>query len=960
MRKQLSLMLVIAAIVTGIPLGEPNIRAAEVKNKQVMFGVKRENTYQDYLNHYKNVKYPQQEIVIPAASYSASGDAQITILNEYEGKRNVLKWTNQEGWVEWTVEIPEDGLYHLGLSYYPLPAKSRPIELRLDIDGEMPFESARQFMFNRVWKDDAAIKQDNQGNDIRARQVEAPQWREEDLKDTQGLYNGALFFHFTKGRHTVRLTCSSEAFILGNLKIYNKKPLPEYKEVKAAYTKNGFKPAKDAQITVQAETPYLKSDSMLIPMYDKSSAATQPFDPTRLRLNTIGRTNWQNPGQWITWKFEVPEDGLYKIGIRATQSLVRGLSSSRKIRIDGEVPFKELESVKFPYDSDWYMKVLGEEDPYLFYFTKGTHQLTMEVTLGDVAETLRVMEECVYQLNYIYRKILMITGSKPDLLRDYYLEKEIPDLLPSMQENSSTLSREADRLEGATGKSGSEAALLRAIAAQMDSFVAAPDTIPGRLDKFKSNVSSLSSWILKLKEQPLEIDYITVLAPEKQFPKAKAAFVQQFKVDIQAFFSSFTHNYAMIGDVHNSEKSITVWVNGGRDQAQVIKGMIDDLFTPKTGIQANLSLVESALVEATLAGKGPDVALHVANSEPVNLAIRGALTDLSQFPDFQEVNQRFNPQAIVPYEFQGKYYALPVTQNFNMMFYRKDIFDELGIKAPQTWEEFYSIIPFIQKNNMTIGLPAIKKDNKSVDSSSTAIFETLLWQYGGAFYKPGLRETALDQPEALQAFQDWVGFYNRFKFPLNYDFYNRFRTGEMPLAVEPYTMFNKLSVAAPEIRGLWDMVPVPGTRKPGGKLDRSVAASGTGTVMFSKTKDKEAAWEFMKWWTGAEAQARYGRELEALMGTAARYDTANIEAFGQLPWSPQQYKTLISQWNEVKEMPQVPGSYYVSRHLANAFRRVNFYWENPRETLFHYNKEINKEIQRKREEFGLDIPKGGK
>lgn len=955
LRKTVSFALIIATISTFFPLTQTQVYAVDKKNEQIMFGVNRENTYQKYIEKYKNSKRPMKEVIIPAANYTASSKKDAVLVDEFQGKKKIIKITNAEEWIEWSVDIPEDGMYSMQLSYFPLPGKGRAIELSLEIDGKLPFDSARQFNFSRVWKDKEAIKKDNQGNDMRARQVEEPIWREDFFGDSQGLHNGAMEFYFTKGTHKVRIINSSEPFAIDKLAILNKEELPSYKEVEASYKTNNYKsPTGLETMLVQAEKSSQKSDSMLIPMYDRTSAATIPFNPKKILINTIGRTNWQIPGQWITWNFEVPEDGLYQIGMRATQSFVRGLSTHRKIYIDGKVPFKELESIKFPYDTDWYMKILGEDKPFMFYLTKGTHEIKMEVVLGDVAESVRVLEDTVYELNYIYRKILMITGPKPDLLRDYYLDKEIPDLNSTMERNSQALSKEADKLEMQGGKSGSEAAILRAVAVQLDSFIKDPDSIPARLDKFKTNVSSLSSWILKLKEQPLEIDYFTITTPENKFPKAKASIIKQFSADVQAFFSSFDKNFGKVGNIVDDKSSVAVWVNGGRDQAQVIKGLIDDLFTPETGISVNLSLVESALVEATLAGKGPDVALHVNNSEPVNLAMRGALVDLSKFKDFEEISKRFNPQALVPYEFEKKYYALPVTQTFNMMFYRKDIFDELGIKVPNTWDEFYSIIPYIQKNNMAIGLPAIKKEMKASDTNSTAIFETLLWQYGGKFYKDDLRETALDQPEALKAFQNWTGFYNRYKFPVNYDFYNRFRTGEMPLAIEPYTQFNKLLVAAPEIRGLWDMVPVPGTKRPDGTINRSVAATGTGTVMFSNAKDKNAAWEFMKWWTSTEVQARYGKELEALMGAAARYDTANIEAFGQLPWSLQQYKTLMAQWNEVREMPQVPGSYYVTRNLANAFRRVNFYWENPRETLFDYNKDMNKEIQRKREEFGIN------
>lgn len=43
-------------------------------------------------------------------------------------------------------------------------------------------------------------------------------------------------------------------------------------------------------------------------------------------------------------------------------------------------------------------------------------------------------------------------------------------------------------------------------------------------------------------------------------------------------------------------------MNSGRDQVQILKDMITDEFTVKTGIPVNLSLVQTGFVEATLAG----------------------------------------------------------------------------------------------------------------------------------------------------------------------------------------------------------------------------------------------------------------------------------------------------------------------------------------------------------------------
>ena len=63
---------------------------------------------------------------------------------------------------------------------------------------------------------------------------------------------------------------------------------------------------------------------------------------------------------------------------------------------------------------------------------------------------------------------------------------------------------------------------------------------------------------------------------------------------------------------------------------------------------------------------------------------------------------------------------------------------------------------------------------------------------------------------------------------------------------------------------------------------------------------------------------------------------------------------LKLQWESVTDVPQIPGNYFISRCLTNAFRTVVDENENPVRALNIYNKDMNAELTRKRQEFGLD------
>lgn len=205
--------------------------------------------------------------------------------------------------------------------------------------------------------------------------------------------------------------------------------------------------------------------------------------------------------------------------------------------------------------------------------------------------------------------------------------------------------------------------------------------------------------------------------------------------------------------------------------------------------------------------------------------------------------------------------------------------------------------------------------------------------------------------DSIRVFEQWTKFYTVFSFDQTFDAFSRFRTGEMPLVVQAYTFYNQLSVAAPEIKGLWDFTLVPGTKQADGTINHAVNSAGSGAVIFNKVSNQAAAWDFVKWFTSTDIQVDYGKQIEALMGPLGRFDTANVEALEQLPWSTAEYEKISSQQSYLKEVPIIPASYAVTRHINNAFRMVVNDAGNPRYTLMSYNDQIKSEIVRKYQEL---------
>lgn len=951
----LCITLMMMSFMLGTPPGSPVYSDSARESKFVEAdGGWTEGGYGEYLNNYANADRPHMELRIEGEDYTRSEGGPFEVKARLEGLEGAAVITSESGTIGWDVPVKEAGLYNIRIHYYPIEGKSSSIERAFFINGETPFKGADSLLFDRVWGNrDAEIKRDDRGNDLRPRQVEKPVWQTAVFKDSEGYYEEPYSFYLEAGVQHLSLTALREPMAIDYLELFQDETVQPYTEVKRNYEAKGLQPAGDTYIEVQAEEASAKSSPTLYPLSDRSSPTVVPYDVSKIRINTIGGVNWKLPGQWIEWKIEVPKEGLYRIALKEKQNQLRGVYANRSLTIDGKTPFAEMKQLRFNYSPDWKMAVLGGEEPYLFHLTEGTHTLRLTVTLGDIAPLLRTVQSSVLSLNEMYRNILAITSSNPDPLRDYQLDKRIPGMTKVFKEQAGILQSVGDYLLDATGEKSDKVSILYSMVNQLEDMAENPDTVAKRLTSFKTNVGGLGTWILSVQEQPLTLDSIIVSGPDRELPRAEATFMQKTKHELGAYLASYTEDYDSIGNVEQQQKSITVWISTGRDQAQVLKSMIDDTFTPDTHISVSLRLVPAGiLLPATLAGEGPDVAMQIGEDLPVNYAMRKASADLSAFPDFEQVAARFRDSALIPYRYNGGVYGLPEQQTFPMLFYRKDVLAELNLQPPKTWQDVYNMISDLQKHNLQFYLP-LEDTLNNATLVPNAAFTMLLYQNGGQLYTDDQKKSALDSEVAMEEFKKWTQFYTNYKFPVKADFPNRFRTGEMPIGIADYTIYNSLTVMAPEIRNLWDFTIVPGTPKADGSVDHSVASATTAVMMLKNAKDKDAAWEFMKWWTDKNTQVQYGREMEGLMGAAARYPTANIEALEELPWPVKDYKNLENQWQWVKGNPQVPGGYFTGRHLDNAFRKVVNGNENPREALSDYLIYINDEIQIKRKEFKL-------
>ena len=917
-------------------------------------GLGRDDTYDGYLRNHASASTGAAEVLVDIAAFEGDGEART------EGGAPCV-YTPDASFVTWTVNVPKAGMYNIQLDYLAVASRGVDIERELYINGELPFSGARSLTFTRIWTDGGEVRKDNQGNDIRPSQVEVFDWQQAYCKDDMGYVVEPYQFYFEAGENTLSLRAVNEPMILRGIKLTPVQILATYADYQAAQPQVSMsESAKNWQVIVEGENADRRSSPSLYARYDRSSPATVPYSVENTVLNYIGGDPWNNAGQWIEWGFDVPEDGYYTITLKGRQTYQRGALSCRTVYIDGQIPFSELSNIAFDYNTSWDMRTLADESgtPYRFYLSAGHHTVRLEATLGDMGPILQQVEDSIYRLNQIYRKILVLTGVNPDRFRDYNLEKTYPEVLEAMSLESKRLYKSVDDAVAVTGQKSDRVAVAQTLAVQLEQFVAHTERITQSFSNFKDNITSLGTAMQNMSETKLDIDEIIISGESAKLPKVNDGFIQKALHEVRSCFASYFVDYNNLGDVYEEsaegdEDLIEVWIVTGRDQSTVLKTLVDDSFTPATGIRVNVKLVlADTLLTAVVAGNGPDVVLSVGSWFPVNYAMRNAVEDLTQFSDYEEVAKPFYESALIPATYNGGVYALPETQEFSVLFYREDVLEELGLSVPATWNDLLALLPTIQGNNMSVGVPY-----PDITTADMSILNSLIYQHGGAIYDDEAKRTMIDNEEGVAAFKLYTSLYNDYGLPTVYDFVSRFRSGEMPIGVANYSTYNTLAVSAPEIRGLWDFALFPGTLQADGTVDRSVHSSGLSCMMIAtdNEKIKQNAWEFLKWWTSTEVQVRFGREIESVLGSSARYTTANRDALVQLAWSSDQLRILTEQQAATVGFREIAGGYSTTRHMTNAIRRVVNDKDDARETLLTYSRTINEEIKVKRNEFGLPV-----
>jgi ABC-type glycerol-3-phosphate transport system substrate-binding protein len=165
------------------------------------------------------------------------------------------------------------------------------------------------------------------------------------------------------------------------------------------------------------------------------------------------------------------------------------------------------------------------------------------------------------------------------------------------------------------------------------------------------------------------------------------------------------------------------------------------------------------------------------------------------------------------------------------------------------------------------------------------------------------------------------------------------RTGDFPLAISGNWKIDSLRLTAPEINGKWSIALLPAG--PTGK--RTAFMGGRVMGIFSKSKNKQRAWEFIKFLFEPLVQIRL---YEAARATQDSYLPSNMLSWDKLPMEAEFKLILKTQGQDAKGPPSILGWDESTRFIEEAIQRVVLQGADAKKELAIAAEEIDKRIKR--------------
>ncbi len=173
----------------------------------------------------------------------------------------------------------------------------------------------------------------------------------------------------------------------------------------------------------------------------------------------------------------------------------------------------------------------------------------------------------------------------------------------------------------------------------------------------------------------------------------------------------------------------------------------------RAGLKVAVKMTPEARVETERAfgstGPSPFSAAVVSMGTFTNLNARGQLQPMTDLVNKYRTKYKIEDSMLV--RVNGEVMAIAFMQNAQNLFYRKDIFEKHGIKAPTTYPEMLIAASQIKAKERSIDFPIAQPFGKGFDSATE--FVNLLSGHGGRMFKLGSAEPDFNGDAGVKAIE---------------------------------------------------------------------------------------------------------------------------------------------------------------------------------------------------------------
>lgn len=299
-----------------------------------------------------------------------------------------------------------------------------------------------------------------------------------------------------------------------------------------------------------------------------------------------------------------------------------------------------------------------------------------------------------------------------------------------------------------------------------------------------------------------------------------------------------------------SEEEISVMVpDWGNPGEELLKE-----FTEETGIKVTVNEVswDDIRDKVSIAAAGGKAAADVVE---VDWSWVGEMNSAGWLEPIEMTEEdKADMPTLETFSIDGDILALPYANDYRIAYYNKEHFKQAGIeKAPETWDEVYAGLKAIKEQGI-VDYPYAMPMN--ADESATT---SMMWMSFARSGKVFNDDNTLNKDAVLDAltFENQLvqeGYTDpAIKTASGMDCYRKITSGEASFMVGP-TKFVRFASDEKECSVVGQVEPILLPGKDGTSEQTMPLPEAVGVVKYSEHKD--AATEFVKWYTSADVQKR--------------------------------------------------------------------------------------------------------